>query len=64
MSASAFFKQNANHCRERAAKAVTPELESEWLRLAVEWQTVVDAIGVLKALPQHPSFSAEAVADA
>jgi hypothetical protein len=64
MSASTLFKQNAVNCRRRAAKAITPAAKLEWLRLAVEWQTVVDAIGVLKALPQDPSFSAEAVADA
>jgi hypothetical protein len=64
MSASALFKQNADDCRQRAAEAITPAAKLEWLRLAVEWQTVVDAIGVLKALPQHPSFSAEPIADA
>jgi hypothetical protein len=64
MSVSALFQQNADNCRQRAAEAITSDVKLEWLRLADEWQTVVDAIGVIKALPQDPSFSAEVFADA
>ena len=49
---SKLYRKNADDCRERATRALTPESRVGWLRIAEEWQKLSEEMEAVEAKRQ------------